>query len=166
MKTNEKRLQFLIAQVEERIRLVDIKSSIILAFYGILISNNDLFLNILKKYHISLLISYLILLLFLLSVFFLIITIRPVKTFVEYFFHRQRNESKDYWITRIEDAENFNIQNVKDHLLACQELYIELQKRRINKYKFYRCSMWTLRLILILVFLIFIKMAVINFELI
>ena len=75
----EEQLKHLINQTEERIKLVDTKSSIIIAFYGILLSSNEYITHIIYTYSIDITYGYIIICLFFLYFIFLVLTIRTVK---------------------------------------------------------------------------------------
>lgn len=147
----DEHLKFLINQTEERIKLVDTKASIIVAFFALVLSSNSYFQNVVLTYNIPIWYCYLIILFLLFSFFFLILTIRPVKNWkiLWDFKKNKKNETTNevsFWIETEKQADNFDINNVSDLESNYQKLLIELSKRRILKYKNYRRSMWFLRI--------------------
>lgn len=75
----------LIEQTEGRISLVDTKASIILAFYGILLTSHKFFIGLHEKYFTELWISYTIVVLLFISGIFLVLTLKPYLRWYKYF---------------------------------------------------------------------------------
>ncbi|PZX46940.1 hypothetical protein [Algoriphagus chordae] len=143
-------LKFLITQTENRIQIVDTKASIILAVYGILLTSYQMFYDLINKVDLILYCNIIIGLLFISSVF-LIITIRPFKKFFDYFkWGKNSNDSNDFWITKIDDAEKFSYSDIKDSDLAFENMFKFVAERRVLKYNYFRVSMWFLRISLFL----------------
>ena len=150
----EERLKYLINQTEERIKLVDTKSSIIIAFFGILLSGNNYLRTIVTTFNINILYCYFIISLLFLSFIFLILTIRPVKKWAIFWDFKKKTTGNQvsqsgFWIENEKQADNFDINRITDFKNEFLNLFIELSKRRILKYRHYRISMWFLRLTII-----------------
>lgn len=149
---NEERIIFLITQTEERIKIVDTKAAIILAFYGILLSCASFFKTLITNNDINHFLLYIFFFLILTSTIFLILAIRPVTKFLSFFgFSKNKKNSNGFWITKIEDINNFNLMEISNPVKAFEEMFKELTKRRILKYRLFRIAMWLLRLAFFLI---------------
>jgi hypothetical protein len=85
------------------------------------------------------------------SLFHLILTIRPVNSLLT-FFTWQRNEAKsnrDYWISTEAQARAFDISEVEDHEKALERLFAVLSNKRVLKNRFFRISVWGIRMVFI-----------------
>lgn len=159
-------LKFLITQAEERIKLVDTKASIIVAFYAVLLGSNKYFIKIISFYEISIGYCYLIVALLLISFYFLILTIRPVKKWGLIWDFKSKDNTKSkmsFWMESEQHVDDFSIKKIPDILSNYQLLLKEISKRRIVKYRNYRRSMYFLRIALFLLIPALLKIAIKSF---
>lgn len=152
--SNEDRLQFLINQSEERVKLLDTKAAIIIAFYGILLSSNEYFQNVVTFYNISIYLCYSVILLLLVSFILLVFTIRPIRLFsgsIQLMQKKQKkknrqSEKSKLWINSKGKLKDFDIKGITDFEDELEKFFKNLSEKRILKYNYYRYSMLFLRL--------------------
>jgi hypothetical protein len=147
----EEHLRFLINQTEERIKLVDTKASIIIAFFALMLGSHEYLQSVVTLYEIPIFYCYVFIGLLFCSFLFLILTIRPVRKWKILWDFKCNKKSKvktdrNFWIENERQAVAFDINKIVDIESSYQILFRELTKRRILKYKNYRRSMWFLRI--------------------
>lgn len=141
-------IKFLIEQNENRVKIVDTKASIIIAFYGVflhIIIENYSFIKL--HYIIPLFFEFIFFVFYFISFCFLILAIKPITFFA------CNNEfgKSNFWVKSSFELNKFKINdNIEDLKQDYLILYKKLAFVRIWKYRYFNLSITFLFLIVLI----------------